>query len=171
MSLRIRAGALTAVCTFAICAVASASAGHRSFEQTYPLASKLCANVAKGGGPKSLRPSKTQVLADCSALQTGFKASQLAVLTTDTSIAHERATQRASVLSACAGALAHKPPCTHARRKARKALEILEQRQIRAARNYYKAVEAARRAFWAQIHALPGGAHVLADKPIPEQSS
>ena len=170
MSLRTRAGALAAACTLGICAVAAASAGHRSFEKTYPLASKLCANVAKGDGPKHLRSSATKVLADCAALVASFKAAQLEVLTAESSIAQARAAQHTTVLSACAGTLADKPSCAHARNKARKALDGLEQQRIRAARAYYVAVESARRTFWKAIHALPGGADILADKPIPAQN-
>jgi len=166
MSLRTRAGAVAGACTLGICGVASASAGHRSFEKTYPLASRLCANVAKGDGPKHLRSSAAKVLADCAALEASFKVAQLTVLSTDSTIAQARAAQHASVLSACAGALAHKPSCDRARHKARKALVSLEQQRIRAAHAYYVAVETARRTFWKAIHALPGGADIQADKPI-----
>jgi hypothetical protein len=171
MSLRTRAGTLVAACTLGICGVASASAGHRSFEKTYPVASKLCANVAKGGGPKHLRPSSAKVLADCAALEASFKASQLAVLSAEASIAAARASQHAAVKSACAGTLAHRPSCIHAHHSATKALEGLDKQSIRGARAYFKAVEAARRLFWAEIHALPGGAHLLADHPIPVENS
>lgn len=173
MTLHTRAGALTAACTLGICGVAAASAGHRSFEKTYPLASRLCANVAKGAGPKRLRSSarSTKVLADCAALESSFKAAQLTVLAADSSIAAARAAQHASVTSACAGTLEHKPSCTHARHKARKVLDGLEQQRIRAAHTYYVGVETARRAFWSEIHAVPGGADVVADKPIPVANS
>lgn len=167
MSLRTRAGTLAAACTLGICGVAAASAGHRSFEKTYPLASRLCANVAKGSGPKHLRSSAVKVLADCATLEASFKASQLTVLSADSSIAQARAAQRSSVLSACAGTLVHKPSCDRARHKARKAIVNLEQQRIRAAHTYYVAVETARRAFWKAIHALPGGGGIQADKPIP----
>jgi hypothetical protein len=171
MSIRIRAAALTAACTLGICSAAAANAGQRSFEQTYPIASKLCAKVAKGDGPKRLRSSAAKVLADCETLQASFKANRLAVISTDTSIAAARTAEHASVLSACGGTLVHKPSCSHARRKGHKVIEGLEAQRVHAARGYYKATEAARRAFWAQIHALPGGAKLRADNPIPVQNS
>src|SRR5262249_41928015 len=108
---------------------------------------------------------------DCATLQASFKASQLAVLSADSSIAAASASQRAAVTSACAGTLAHKASCAHTRSAARKKLQALNQQRVSAARAYYKSIEAARRTFWNAIQALPGGARILPDKSIPVENS
>jgi hypothetical protein len=173
MTTPIRVGRVVAAAvalTLALSGVASANAGKRTFQQTYPLASKLCANVEAGKGPKRLRKSSAQVLADCGALQTSFTAARTAVLSTFASIASARATERASVNTACAGKLAHRASCEHARKKSRSVFDALNREHIHAARAYFAAAEAARRTFWTSIHALPGGADVHADAKIPEQN-
>lgn len=165
------AAALAAVAaTLALPGSAGAVAGSKSFNQTYPVASRLCANVARGAGPKRLHRSATQVLAGCSLLQGAFNAQRASVLAAEASIAHAVAADRAAADASCAGHT-HRPPCARARVKERKELGALGRQRVHAARSYYAAVEGARVAFWTAIHALPGGAGLHPDAAIPEQSS
>jgi hypothetical protein len=164
------AAALALTATLGLTSVAGASAGAKSFEKTYPVASRLCANIAKGAGPKRLRKSATQVLADCTSLQSSFNAAGATVLSTDASIASARAAEHALTKARCAGKLEHRQSCVLARHRAVKVLAALERQRIHAARAYYAAVESARRSFWTAIHMLPGGGGLHADAPIPEQS-
>jgi hypothetical protein len=164
------AAAVAAAATFGLSGVAGASAGEKSFAQTYPLASRMCAAMARGEGPKRLRHSSASVLADCATLQANFTAARTAVLAEDASIARARASERSAIRFACAGRLDHRPSCVKARHKHGKAIEQLNRQHIQAVHTYYHAAEAARRAFWTAIHALPGGARVHADAPVPERS-
>jgi hypothetical protein len=165
-----RVAAVTVALTLALSGIAGANAGQRSFQQTYPLASKLCANVEKGKAPKRLRKSSAQVLVDCGALQTSFTAARTAVLSTFASIASARATERASVKASCPSKPDHSAACEHARKKASKVFATLNLQHIHAARAYFLAAEAARRTFWTAIHALPGGGDIRADERIRVQS-
>jgi hypothetical protein len=157
--------------TLAFTAVADAKAGERTYQQTYPVASKLCANVAAGAGPKRLRPFSTQVLADCTTLQNGFTAAQTAVLAATASFESGRAADRAAIAAVCTPPVANHPLCRTTRRTERLAITALRREHIAAVRLYYRTIEANRRAFWAAIKTLPGGASVPADAPIPPQSS
>jgi len=163
--------AVAASAALGVTGVAGANAGQRTFQQTYPRASTLCAAVAHGGGSKRLRSSAAQVLIDCNALQIGFNAAQAAVLAGDASIASTIAAERTSVSLLCAGPKPHSTACHHARHKDSRMLNALHNRRIHLAWVYYKTIEANRRAFWREIDALPGGANVRADLPIPVQSS
>jgi hypothetical protein len=164
-----RAAAVAAAATFVLPGVAGASAGQRSFAQTYPVASRLCAEMVRGEGPKRLRHSAASVLADCGALQANFTAARTAVLAAETSIAQSRASERAATKLACAGR-EHSASCISARRKHGKAIEALESQRVHAAHTYYHSVEAGRRAFWTAIRALPGGRALREDVPIREHS-
>jgi hypothetical protein len=167
-------GAVAAVATastLGFAGVAGASAGQRTYQQTYPRASSLCAAVLGGAGPKRLRPVVAQVLADCTTLQNGFNAAQAAVLAADASIAATLAAQRTTVKGLCAGLKPHTVACHRARHKEKHMAGVMAHRRIHLAQVYYKTIEANRRAFWREIDALPGGANVRADLPIPVQSS
>jgi hypothetical protein len=168
MSLRIRAGALVAACTLAICGAAAASAGQKSFAETYPVASRLCAKVEAGTEGKRLRASATQLKSDCSTLRTSFETARTAVLAAHHAVSATRTADRASADAACAGALLHKPSCAKARAKELNQLAHLNGQRIKANHAYYRAAEAARVAFWSAVRALPGGKALVPDKPIRE---
>jgi hypothetical protein len=165
------AAAVAAAATFGISGVAGATAGQKSFTQTFPLASHVCAATAEGKGPKRMRASAASVLVDCATLQGNFTADRTAVVSAVSSITQARANERAAITASCAGALAHKPSCAHARSKHVKALVQLARQRHQAVHTYYHSVEAARRAFWTAIRALPGGAALREDPPVRELSS
>jgi hypothetical protein len=157
--------------TLAFTAVADAKAGERTYQQTYPVASKLCANLATGRGPKRLRPYSTQVLADCTTLQNGFNGAQSAVLAATSSFESGRTADRAAIAAVCTPPVANRPLCRTTRRSERLAIAALRREHVAAVHLYYRTIEANRRAFWAAIKILPGGSSIPADTPIPPQSS
>jgi hypothetical protein len=157
--------------TFGFAGVAGAKAGERTFQQTYPVASKLCTNLAAGGGPKRLRPYATQVGADCTTLKSGFEAAQNAVLAAQTAFTNALAADRAAIAAACTPPVGNRPLCRRTRRSERLAIGALRGEHRAAVRLYYRTIEANRRAFWAAVNALPGGASLPKDAPIPQQPS
>jgi hypothetical protein len=163
--------ALTIAAILATAGTAGAKAGERTFQQTYPVASRLCANVAAGKGPKRLRPYAAQVLADCATLSGGFTAAQSTVLAAQASFASGLAADKASIAAVCTPPVKNHPLCRSTRRSENAAIVALRREHTAAVHLYYATVEANRRAFWAAIHSLPGGKGVPADKPIPQQSS
>jgi hypothetical protein len=163
--------ALTIAATLAVTGTAGAKAGERSFQQTYPVASQLCAKVAAGKGPKRLRPFAAQVASDCSTLTSGFTAAQSAVLAAQTTFANGLAADRAAIAAACTPPVKNRPLCRSTRRSEHAAIVALRREHTAAVRLYYTTVEANRHAFWAAIHSLPGGRTIRPDRPIHQQSS
>jgi hypothetical protein len=163
--------ATTIAVMLAFAGVADAKAGERTYQQTYPVASKLCANIAAGAGPKRLRPYSTQVLADCTTLQNGFNGAQSAVLAATSSFESGRTADRAAIAAVCTPPVTNHPLCRTTRRSEWLAITALRREHVAAVRLYYRTIEANRRAFWAAIKTLPGGSSIPADTPIPPQSS
>ena len=163
--------AATLAATLAITGTAGAKAGDRSYQQTYPFASRLCAHVAAGKGPIHLRPVAAQVLADCATLKSGFTAAQSAVLAAQASFASGLAADRAAIAAACTPPVKNRPLCRSTRRSEHAAIVALRREHTAAVHLYYKTIEANRRAFWAAIRSLPGGKGVPVDRPIPQRSS
>jgi hypothetical protein len=144
-------------------------AGERTYEQTYPLASRLCTEVA-AGKRKHLKPFAATILADCTALQSGFTAAQSAVVTTRATLKAQIAADRTSLAAACPKP-AKTTACRTNRFKTGVAINVVRHQLIAAVHHYYRTIEANRRAFWAAIRALPGESHVHADPPVVLQDS
>jgi hypothetical protein len=163
-------GAIAAAGTLAVALPGNAGAtpaGNLTFQQTFPLASTLCAKVAAGTEGKHLKAAAAQVTADCETLLAEFTAAHNAVLAARASIEPALAADRASLRAACPNPKVVHAACRKAHRLDDKAIvSLLHQRQA-ARHSYYKAIEAARAQFWAQIHLIRGEHHVKADTPIP----
>jgi hypothetical protein len=158
--------------TLALPGVAGAAAGDKTFPQTFPLASSLCARVTAGVERKSLKPSAAQVLADCSTLQSTFTSAQSTVLAARGTIAPQVAADHAAIAAACpAPANPPSATCVQTRKIEKAALDALQSQRIAAAMTYYHAIDAARHHFWAAIRTLPGEHRVRADPPVPVQTS
>jgi hypothetical protein len=154
--------------TLGIAGVASAKAGDRTFEQTYPVASGLCAKAVAGTLPKRLEPQAAQVTTACNTLQSAFGPLQTTVKNAEAQYAAGLAAVKASIQSAC---VTKGPACRTARIQGRAQKRNLRVLRHLAVRTYYVNIEANRRTFWATIHALRGGRSIKADPSIPVQSS
>lgn len=168
------AGALAAVAAtaaLAFPAAAGAKAGDRTFQQTYPMASMLCAKVTAGKEGKHLKRFATQVLADCAALQSGFTAAQGTVLAARAAITPQIVANRTAITAACPTPTKQPAGCNHARTVNGRAIDTLRHQLAKASRRYYRTIELNRRHFWKAIRALPGEGHAHADLPIAEQNS
>jgi hypothetical protein len=154
----------------AIPSAASARAGDRTFPETYPVASKLCTEVATGKR-KRLQRFAPRVLADCALLQTGFAAAQSEVLAARATLGSAIAVDRAAIVAACPAPLVGHPSCERVRDSEHHVIVALRRQLVNAARRYFAVVEAHRLVFWRAIHAIPGERHLAADLPIAEQNS
>jgi hypothetical protein len=163
--------AVSIAATLTFTGTAGAKAGERSFQQTYPVASQLCAKVAAGKGPKRLRPFAAQVASDCSTLSSGFTAAQSAVLAAQASFATGLAADRAAIAAVCTPPVKNRPLCRSTRTSEHAAIVALRREHTAALHLYYSTIEANRHTFWAAIHSLPGGRGIHADQPIHQQSS
>ena len=167
------ATAITAtVAALALPAIASATtrAGDKTFQQTYPVASRLCTEVAAGKRPH-LKSVATTVLADCAALQTNFTTAQTAVVTARTTLRAQIAADAHAIALACPKPHDGTPSCLSTRHTQHAAISALRAQLLAAVHVYYKAVETNRRAFWAAIKALRPARHFAADKPIKVENS
>lgn len=163
-----RVCAVTATAALGLTGIASAKAGDRTFAQTYPYASALCAKAGAGTLPRRLRASAAQVQAACNTLQSGFGPLQSAVAQAQTTFQAGVAADRAKVQAACRP---RTPSCRSTRIEVRADLRNLRAAHRLAVRTYYVGVESNRRTFWATIRSLRGGRSVKSDQPIPVQSS
>jgi hypothetical protein len=153
-------------------AAAGARAGDRTFQQTFPVASTVCAKVAAGTEGKHLKRFATQVTADCTALQSTFSTAQSTVLAARSAISAQIAADRALTGAACpASAKAPTVACRHTRAVNDLAIDRLHRQMHHAVRRYYRTIEAARERFWNAIHALPGERRAHQDLPIAQLPS
>ncbi len=158
--------------TFGCSGVAGAAAGDRTFQQTYPLASSLCAKIAAGTEGKRLKRNAAQAQADCATLLSSFESAHSVVLAARAALEPQIAAERAAIRTACPVPRRHPTAaCLNAHAVDGVALSVLRHEKVAAARRYYRSIEAARLTFWAAIHTLRGGAHLRADAPIPIQNS
>jgi hypothetical protein len=160
--------AVATVATLALPAAAGARAGEKTLHQTYPRAAELCERVAAGKEGKHLKRLATRVLADCTALQTGFTNAKNTVLSTRAALTAQIVADQAAIAAACPTKFDQPPTCEAARRPKLQAIGALMTQIRQAGRQYYLTVEALNEGFWKQIRALPGERRVRADAPIPE---
>jgi hypothetical protein len=127
---------------------ASANPGTRSFQRTYPHASRLCTKVANGHTPKRLAASTTQVAGACAELKSSFTAAQNTFTTTVAPLRQQAVTTRAKIHQA---RTAHDRATVRASRTSLRALR----KQVRQARHAYRvSVNTARKTFWGKVRAL-----------------
>lgn len=163
--------AMTAALMLPSAAGAAIKAGDKTFQQTFPVASRLCTEVA-AGKRKHLVSVSAAVLANCSTLQGNFTTGQTAVLTARTTITTQISADRAAIHAACpTPADELKPACVSARHSNSAAIKTLRIQLLAATHVYYKTIETDRRAFWAAIKVLRPARHLAPDKPIKVQNS
>jgi hypothetical protein len=165
-----RTCAVAVAASLGISGSASAKAGDRSFAQTYPVASALCARVAAGHPPRGLAASVAQVKQACSTLENGFGPLQTAVRNANVQFQTGVQNARAAIAQACQPG-ANRATCRQTRRSERLTIASLRRQHRAAVRLYYTSIEANRRTFWATIHSLRGGSSIKPDKPIAPQTS
>jgi hypothetical protein len=171
MRMRLLASAGTAI-AIALVSAASAMAlpGTRTFAQTYPFASALCAKAESASLGKRLEPSRDQVLAACTALEQPFAGLEATVTSAETQYAQTVANERALVVAACPQPVtrAEHPACRTVRLTRRSADSTALLARHDAVVAFISALEANRVTFWTTIHSLRGGAGVTADPPITQ---
>jgi len=150
-------------------AMATVRAGDHTFQQTYPVASRVCTEVV-AGKRKHLQHFRARVLADCALLESGFIAAQSTVLAARAAITAAIAADRAAITTACPPPSAGRPACESTRASEQLAIKALQRQQVQAAHRFYLTIETNRRRFWSAIRALPGERHLHGDTPIAQQN-
>jgi hypothetical protein len=149
----------------AVPAIGQAKPLHRGFNQTFPVASRLCNHAANGKLPKLLQGSST--------LRTSFTDAQNTWSTTVGPLKTQAFAALKTARQTCRQAhQAHTPGvCKAAIKTARQTIHGLIQQVRTANQAYHASVEAARQAFWATIHGLKGGASQPTDATTPAAPS
>jgi hypothetical protein len=153
----VAAATLSAVCAAAAGAAAAGAApsAQNTYQQTYPVVSRLCTEVARGEGPARLQPYAAQALADCATLETAFDAANGAELAAEAPVIAALATERHAARTACARPRLQAVACALGRQAKRANVESLEGERRSVHVTYHQSLEASRQAFWGAIHALP----------------
>jgi hypothetical protein len=141
---------------FAVTSAAGAAPGSRTFQQTYPVASSLCARVAAGQGPRKLEAHAAAVAQACSQLMSAYAAAQGAVTTAYSNFVQARQAAISTRDGACTNAhIAHsRPACRSARQAFRATMAGLRATYRVAVVQFHATVESARLTFWGTIKAL-----------------
>jgi len=155
-----------AVVPLAAPAIADARAGDATIQQTFPLATGLCAKVAAGTEKRALKPFVSEVSAACTTLQTQFNEAQSKVLATRTAVLPTLIADRTVVHAACPKPNVEPAACRLAHTQDDAAIAALRAQWKAAVHQYFGTLEAARKQFWTTIKALPVERRALADKPI-----
>lgn len=171
--------AITTVALATIVAIApTADARHhapkRTFDQTFPVATRLCAKASSGALPRKLASSADGAKTACATLHARFDAAVATYGTSTAGLADQAKTIVATAKTACAAPATTNDPapsrrfhgqgpgattaCHAARRQARTQLRALRRTAKRAVRTYRTSVRTARHTFWGTIHGLRGGA-------------
>jgi len=146
-------------------ATAAARPAARSYDQTYPYASRLCARADAGTLPSRLAASADQIKAACTTLNTAFTAAQGDFTTATAPLAQQATDAIDAAKSTCQTAIAagDRASCRAALQQARTTLRGLRDQLRTALQAYRTAVNGARKAFWTTVRGLRGGAALKPD--------
>ncbi|MGD0198136.1 MAG: hypothetical protein ABSC56_09565 [Solirubrobacteraceae bacterium] len=133
----------------------AAVAGTQTFDQTYPVASALCAKAPAGTLPKRLEENKAAVITACNTLQDAFGPLQSAVTSAEQQYSSTVASEQAKVHAVCPPTTAAgRPACRSARQAALAADGAARSTRRAAVLTYHGSVETNREAFWTTISNL-----------------
>jgi hypothetical protein len=163
--------AVAVIASAAVAFPAAASAkmpkpGEATFQQTYPVASNLCAKVAAGTENRHLKADLAVAQTACTALESTFTLAASTVLTARTALEPQIAADKAASAAACSTG---QPvlTCNHTRHTDRAAITALAAELRVAKHTYFITVNSARSTFWSAIHTIPGEHRATADLPLP----
>lgn len=160
----------TAICAAALL-VAAAPAGAAlkldGFATTFPKASALCVKADKGKLGKKLAPSKGKVLAACRKLRQSYSDALTRFLATTDPLRVQMKGIVQAQREACLQARRNRDRqgCRAAQIQARAQLAPLRAQIAEAQKTAQASYEKARKAFWAAIRKLRGGATLSPDAP------
>jgi hypothetical protein len=149
--------ALIATLAFVVSATAAVP-GTLALDQTYPVASALCAKASAGTLPPRLAHSDAAVLTACATLSNGFTPLVNTVTSAESQFTQTIANSANAVAAACPTPLmqADRPACHAARVQARLTNAQARLARRTAAETYRNSVETNRLAFWSTITSLRG---------------
>jgi hypothetical protein len=160
------AGAAACALTLGFTSLASADASSRTMANTFPVANKLCTEVKAGGGNAKLKAEATQIIADCTTLETKFQELTKTAIAGQTVVRTALAADKVAFKTACPKVISTRAACRIAKRTLLLDKHRLSLQRFSVDFTFLKGLEAARLAFWTSVRSLPGGAHLKADAVI-----
>ncbi len=150
------AAAATLAATVGFAATAGAALpGSFTFDQTYPVASQLCAKASAGTLPTRLEANQAKVIVACTTLQDAFGPLQTTVTQAEQTFQSALAVEKAKVQAVCPPlTAAARPACHDARLQARLADDAARLTQREAIQSYRDSVRSNRLTFWNTIASL-----------------
>jgi len=164
----------------------------RSFERTFPVASRLCARADDGRLPTRAQSSSDQIKAACATLHSSYDAAQSTLDSALSPLQDQIKTARQAVVAACQGAQQPTPSqtdsssptqtrdvtppstdrtaCQQARQQFRSTVSSLKDQLKTIEKAYHESIQTARKAFWTTIQSLRAASSVTPDQSSPAQS-
>jgi len=145
------------VASLAASSSAMARAGDRTVDQTYPVATTLCARAHTATLPPKLAPQPAAVISACNTLVSAFAPLQSTVDAAEAAFLTAVSQQKALVAAACPATVTDRAACHAARASAKTTIAAAATTRRTAAMAYRAAIEANRTTFWSTIGSLRGG--------------
>jgi hypothetical protein len=136
---------------------ALARVGDRSVDQTYPVATALCARAHASTLPTKLAPQSAAVISACNTLVNAFAPLQSTVDAAEAAYLTTVSQQKALVAAACTRPVSDHAACNAARDTKTTTIATAATTRMNAATSYRTAIEANRTTFWATIQSLRRG--------------
>jgi hypothetical protein len=152
----IAAVAVLAAASLAASSSALARAGDRTVDQTYPVATAVCAKAHTGTLPPRLAPQAAAVIGACETLENAFRPLVASVDAAEAQFLAVVSAQKGFVAAACTRPVSNHAACRSARASARAAIISARGTRQGAVLSFHTAVEGNRKAFWNAIGALRG---------------
>ena len=146
-----------AIASLAVSSSALARAGDRSVDQTYPVATALCARAHADTLPPKLALHASAVISACDTLVNAFAPLQSTVDAAEAAFLTTVSQQKALVAAACTRPVSDHTACRTARDTKTTTITAAATTRLAAATSYRTAIEANRTTFWATIESLRSG--------------
>jgi hypothetical protein len=153
---------ITAVVVFAAASLLASSsafarAGDRSVDETYPVATTVCAKAHAGTLPPRLAPQAVAVMGACDTLENGFRPLVASVDAAESQYLTTVSTQKGLVAAVCTRPVSDHAACTAARSSAHAAISAARDTERTAVTAFHTGVEGNRTTFWSTIGTLRSG--------------
>jgi hypothetical protein len=145
-----------AAASLAASSTAFARAGDRTVDQTYPVATALCAKAHSAMLPPRLAPQASAVIAACDTLENAFPPLVATVDAAEAQYLSAVSAQKGQITATCTRPVSDHAACRSARLSARAAIITAHGTELEAVVAFHTAVEANRATFWTTVQALRG---------------
>jgi len=152
----IAAVAVVAAASLVASSSALARAGDRTVDETYPVATAVCAKAHANTLPPRLAPQAAAVIGACATLENAFRPLVANVDAAEAQYLATASAQKGLVAAACTRPVSDHAACLSARTSARASIITARGTKQAAVVTFHTMVQGNRNAFWSTIGALRG---------------